>query len=56
MEKEWQTAFKCDLTRIKKKKTKMKKLNPKRKDTKRNKTKHTILYTLREQEREREQR
>lgn len=45
MEKEWQTAFKCDLTRIKKTKTKKKQM----KDIKRNKTKHTILYTLREQ-------
>lgn len=52
MEKVWQTAFNCDLTRIKKKKQKNKKLNPKRKDTKRNKTKHTILYTLKKRERE----
>lgn len=42
MEKEWQTAFKCDLTRIKKQKQI-------KQTKKRYKTKHTILYTLREQ-------
>lgn len=51
MEKEWQTAFKCDLTRIKKKKKNKTKNLKKRYKTKQNKA-HNFVYIKKDEERE----